>query len=78
MKICFAKVSALTFSVQVYNLTELKILFSVENSKLCKIAQCKYKSLTVWHEIFAEGFFCELGIFYVLRELIFASLTNHL
>lgn len=33
MKICFAKVSAVTLSVQVYNLTELKILFSVENSK---------------------------------------------
>ena len=38
MKICFAKVSAVTLSVQVYNLTELKILFSVENSKPCKIA----------------------------------------
>ena len=31
----------------------------------------EHLSDTVWHEIFAGVYFCELAIFSVLRELIF-------
>ena len=31
---------------------------------------------TVWHEIFSGVYFCELAIFCVLRELIFAISTD--
>ena len=54
----------------------LKDVESVQKVVERNLNRFKVVPFTMWHEIFAGVYFCELAIFYVLRELIFAAGTN--